>query len=93
MLKSYIPTYEVVAWGFLHVIPSKKPGYFSWSTKAPMAFITASDFPQLYAVVFGEGVLNDAARCSCSPGQVFLWYFYGTIRNHNWYMFRATTEA
>ena len=30
------------------------------STKAPMAFITASDFPQLYAVVFGEGVLNDA---------------------------------
>lgn len=23
-----------------------------------MAFITAADFPQLYAVVFGEGVLT-----------------------------------
>lgn len=31
----------------------------STDTVAPMAFITASDFPQLYAVVFGEGVLND----------------------------------
>lgn len=31
----------------------------STDTVAPMAFITAADFPQLYAVVFGEGVLND----------------------------------
>ncbi len=32
-----------------------------------MAFITASDFPQLYAVVFGEGVLNDAPFSNFSP--------------------------
>ena len=31
----------------------------STDTVAPMAFISASDFPQLYAVIFGEGVLND----------------------------------
>ncbi|CAJ1389990.1 unnamed protein product [Effrenium voratum] len=31
----------------------------STDTVAPMAFISAADFPQLYAVVFGEGVLND----------------------------------
>ncbi|CAE7763444.1 NHX4, partial [Symbiodinium pilosum] len=31
----------------------------STDTVAPMAFVSASDFPQLYAVIFGEGVLND----------------------------------
>jgi len=31
----------------------------STDSVAPMAFLPAEDFPQLYAVVFGEGVLND----------------------------------
>jgi len=31
----------------------------STDTVAPMAFVSATDFPQLYAVIFGEGVLND----------------------------------
>lgn len=48
--------------GFVVLVVSASPFCCileSWDSKAPMAFITASDFPQLYAVVFGEGVLND----------------------------------
>ena len=43
--------------GSLRILPALHLGIHG--VKAPMAFITASDFPQLYAVVFGEGVLND----------------------------------
>lgn len=46
-----------------------------------MAFITASDFPQLYAVVFGEGVLNDVPVFDKQKlGWYVVFFLVGAIR-------------